>query len=78
MNHIVSNTGISLGHVLFVTDFTPSSELALPYSIALAARYNGKVYIGHVVAPEMYDLGIRTWFPNCASDRENRSGFGRK
>jgi nucleotide-binding universal stress UspA family protein len=47
---------VSLRNVLFVTDFSPSSELALPYSIAMAGTYGGKVYLAHVVAPEMWEF----------------------
>jgi len=47
---------IPLGNVLFVTDFSTSSELALPYAIALARQYGGKVYIAHVISPEMLEF----------------------
>ena len=47
---------ITFKNVLFVTDFSSSSEMALPHAIALAAGYEGKVYIGHVIAPQLYDL----------------------
>jgi nucleotide-binding universal stress UspA family protein len=43
-------------NILFVTDFSSSSEMALPHAIALAAAYGGNVYIGHVIAPQLYDL----------------------
>jgi nucleotide-binding universal stress UspA family protein len=47
---------ITFKNVLFVTDFSPSSEVALPHAIALAAGYAGKVYIGHVITPQLYQL----------------------
>jgi len=47
---------ITFKNVLFITDFSPSSEIALPHAIALAAGYGGKVYIGHVITPQLYDL----------------------
>jgi len=47
---------ISLQNVLFVTDFSESSIAALPYAIAVALRYTGKVYLAHVVSPEMYEF----------------------
>jgi len=43
-------------NILFVTDFSSSSEMALPHAIALAAAYGGNVYIGHVIAPQLYEL----------------------
>jgi len=47
---------VSFKNVLFVTDFSPSSELALPYAIAMAGTYDGKVYLAHIVAPEMWEF----------------------
>jgi nucleotide-binding universal stress UspA family protein len=46
---------VKLRNSLFLTDFSPSSELALPYAVALAQRYRGKVYAVHVISPEMYE-----------------------
>lgn len=43
-------------NILFVTDFSSSSEVALPHAIAFAGGYEGKVYIGHVITPQLYDL----------------------
>jgi nucleotide-binding universal stress UspA family protein len=56
MDNILAAGEISFGNVLFVTDFSTSSELALPYAVALAAQYNGKVYIVHVISPEMFEF----------------------
>lgn len=47
---------IAFKNVLFLTDFSKSSEMALPHAIAMAAACEGKVYIGHVIAPQFYDL----------------------
>jgi len=47
---------VTFKNVLFVTDFSSSSETALPHAFALAAAYGGNVYIGHVIAPQLYDL----------------------
>jgi nucleotide-binding universal stress UspA family protein len=46
---------VRLANALLLTDFSPNSELALPYAIALARQYNGKVYVVHVISPEMYE-----------------------
>jgi nucleotide-binding universal stress UspA family protein len=46
---------VRLGNSLLLTDFSPSSELALPYAVALARQYKGKVYVVHVISPEMYE-----------------------
>ena len=46
---------MKLKNLLLLTDFSPSSELALPYAVALAQQYEGKVYVAHVISPEMYE-----------------------
>jgi len=56
MSQIPTASPIRFKHVLFVTDFSSCSETALPHAIALAAAYGGKVHIGHVITPQLYDL----------------------
>lgn len=56
MAHVTAAHPVTFNNVLFVTDFSSSSEMALPHAIALAAAYGGKVYIGHVIAPQLYEL----------------------
>jgi len=56
MDNVLAAGEIPFGNVLFVTDFSTSSELALPYAVALAAQYNGKVYLAHVISPEMFEF----------------------
>lgn len=46
---------ISLGNALLLTDFSPSSEIALPCAVMLARQYDGKVTVAHVISPEMYE-----------------------
>ena len=56
MDNVLAASDVSFGNVLFVADFSAASELALPYAVALAERYNGKVYIVHVISPEMFEF----------------------
>jgi len=56
MENVHASGEVQFRNVLFITDFSNSSELALPYAIALAAQYDGKVYLGHVIAPEMFEF----------------------
>ena len=48
----------ALNNILFATDFSPSSEAAIPVVRALAARFASTVHFVHVVAPE-----VRTALP---------------
>ena len=66
MENVLAAGEIQFGNVLFVTDFSTSSELALPYAIALAAQYNGKIYIGHVISPEMFEFLPPALIPEIA------------
>jgi len=47
---------ITFKNVLFVTDCSSSSEMALSHAIALAAAYGGRIVIGHVITPQLYEL----------------------
>jgi nucleotide-binding universal stress UspA family protein len=47
---------VSLQNVLFATDFSSSSEAALPYGIGMCRRYGGTLYTVSVVSSEItYD-----------------------
>ena len=43
---------ISLKNILFATDFSAASELALPYVKSLARHYGSTIFITHVYHPE--------------------------
>lgn len=48
---------VSLQNVLFATDFSPSSEAALPYGIGMCRRYGAALYTVSVVSSEItYDV----------------------
>lgn len=45
---------IALRSIVFATDFSPFSEAALPYAIAIARQYGGRVLATHVAPPSVY------------------------
>lgn len=45
---------ITLSNVLFATDFSEVSRAALPYALALARWYGGKIFVTRIVAYEPY------------------------
>jgi nucleotide-binding universal stress UspA family protein len=45
---------ISLTKILVTTDFSPESERALDYALALARRYDARIYLAHVLAPDPF------------------------
>jgi nucleotide-binding universal stress UspA family protein len=55
--HTIPPKPVEINNILFATDFGPSSEAALGYAHAIAARHGAKVYLLHVLPPEA-DLPI--------------------
>jgi nucleotide-binding universal stress UspA family protein len=52
---LMSSTSlISLKNILFATDFSSSSEAALPFVQAIACRYEAKLFVVHVLTPVTY------------------------
>lgn len=49
-----ATTRVSFANILYATDFSPAAEAALPYALAIAKRYDSKVFAVHVVAPDSY------------------------
>src|SRR3954464_1761524 len=45
---------IDIRNILLATDFDPITESALHYSLAIARRYNAKIYLVHVVRPDLF------------------------
>ena len=45
----VSST-LSIRHVLFPTDFSPTSEAALPYAVAICRRFRSTLHLAHVLS----------------------------
>lgn len=47
---------LTLTNILLLTDFSEVSDLALRYALALARRYEAKVYLTHIIDPASYQL----------------------
>ena len=54
------NDIVSLRNVLFATDFSATSIKALPYVASIARKFDSKVCVAHVVAPEDYPSGLNS------------------
>jgi len=52
-----------LDHILFLTDFSPSSSAALPHLVAIARRYRSRVYLLHVVMANAFPFVTREAMP---------------
>ena len=56
MTNLEPRTEIALNKILFATDFSPASEVAFKYAVAVADRYHSKVTVVHVISLEVFDL----------------------
>lgn len=45
---------IRFAKILFTTDFSPWSAMALPYAAAIARRFRSTLYVAHVITSESY------------------------
>jgi nucleotide-binding universal stress UspA family protein len=51
MKALECTTAISFKNILFLTDFSPASEAAYTYAVALARHFGARVYPAHALAP---------------------------
>jgi nucleotide-binding universal stress UspA family protein len=45
---------VALTKILVTTDFSPESDRALDYALTLARRYDARIYLAHVLAPDSF------------------------
>jgi len=51
-----ANTEISVTRIMLMTDFSKASEVALEHALALARRYDARIYLTHVITPDAYQM----------------------
>jgi nucleotide-binding universal stress UspA family protein len=56
MTPVDATSHIAPKKILFATDFSPTSEAALPYAFSLADHYGSNLYFAHVIALEYPDF----------------------
>ncbi len=56
MTTLEPRTEIVLNNILFATDFSPVSDAAFTYAVAIADRYHSKLKVVHVISIEVLDL----------------------
>lgn len=54
MKTVETSKRIALSNILFATDFSPNSNAALPYALAIAHQFDAKLFATHVISPESY------------------------
>src|ERR1700746_1619601 len=45
---------VSLTRILVTTDYSAESDRALDYALAVARRYDARIYLAHVIAPDPF------------------------
>lgn len=63
MKTLEAGKRIALSNILFATDFSPHSDLALPYAVAIAHQYGSKLYGAHVVRSDDYLFTVPDLWP---------------
>jgi nucleotide-binding universal stress UspA family protein len=51
-----AKTRVALRNILMAIDFSPSSNAALDFAVAIARRYGSRIYMTHVIRPDVYQL----------------------
>ena len=54
MSYLRSYVRIAVKNILYLTDFSQSSDAALPFATALARAYDAKVYALHILTPDVF------------------------
>jgi nucleotide-binding universal stress UspA family protein len=47
---------VSIHNILFATDFSPAAAAAFSYAVAIANRYQSKLYVAHVISSDSVEL----------------------
>jgi nucleotide-binding universal stress UspA family protein len=56
MNREGSTTHVAMRNILLATDFSQASEAALAHAARIARRYDAKMFVAHVIRPDVYQL----------------------
>jgi nucleotide-binding universal stress UspA family protein len=69
---VLANHMVSFANILVATDFSPVSDHALEYALSLARRYEGRIFLTHVIPPGA-DLTHAPEFAGTTSEKERRT-----
>src|SRR5260370_41428379 len=56
LKEVKGETKIWLMNIMVLTGFAAVSDLAVEYALALARRYDARLYLTHIIAPDAYML----------------------
>jgi nucleotide-binding universal stress UspA family protein len=62
MKTVEAGKRIAINNILFATDFSPHSNAALPYALAIAHQYGARLYGAHILSSDDYlFVAPETW-----------------
>jgi len=62
MKTLEAGKRIAINNILFATDFSPHSNAALPYALAIAHQYGARLYGAHILSSDDYlFVAPETW-----------------
>lgn len=47
---------VALSNILMAVDFSPATQAALPFALEIARRYGSRIYLAHVIRPDVCKL----------------------
>jgi len=70
VKHVTTAAGIFFRHILLPTDFSSTTQLAMPYAVEIARRTGGTIHAVHVIQPDIYPMVPPTAWPEMAFEEE--------
>jgi nucleotide-binding universal stress UspA family protein len=70
MNTLKPSAQVAFKNILFATDFSSVSNLALPYAVEIARRSDATIHVVHVVSPDVYPLVPPSEWHTMAEEEE--------
>ena len=70
VGHLPAYAQIAFKNILFATDFSSTTELALPYAVEIARRSDATIHAVHVVQPDIYPLVQPSEWPKIAQEEK--------
>ena len=70
VGHLPVYAQITFKNILFATDFSSTTELALPYAVEIARRSDATIHAVHVIQPGIYPLVPTSEWPKIAQEEK--------
>jgi nucleotide-binding universal stress UspA family protein len=56
VNQLRTSGQVHFENILFATDFSSTTKLALPYAVEIARKSDARIHVVHVISPDIYPL----------------------